>query len=92
MNKDRFNTKGCRSRQLRKKFIDVLAINKIKKAWIEYCENFKPTDKEKRIRLSRIANYLREGGEMDDIVEALEADYEVDIIELCCGIDLKGFL
>ena len=31
MNKDRFNTKGCRSRQLRKKFIDVLAINKSKR-------------------------------------------------------------
>ena len=28
---------------------------------------------------------------MDAIVEGLEADYEVDIIELCCGIDLKGF-
>ena len=66
MNKDRFNTKGCRSRQLRKKFIDVLAINEIKKAWVEYCENFKPIDKEKRIRLSLIAEYLRNGGEMDD--------------------------
>ena len=70
MNKDRFNNKGCRGRQLRKKFIDVLAINEIKEAWIEYCENFEPTGIEKRIRLSLIADYLREGGEMDDIVEA----------------------
>ncbi len=92
MNKDRFNNKGCRGRQLRKKFINVLAINAIKEVWIEYCANFEPTDKEKRIRLSLIADYLREGGEKDDIVEALEADCEVDIIELCRDIDLKGFL
>ena len=96
MNKDRFNNKGCRVRQLRKKFIDVLAINEIKEPWIEYCENFEPTDKEKRIRLSLIADYLREKGEstdtVDEIVEALEADCEVDIIELCRDIDLKGFL
>ena len=70
----------------------MLAINEIKEAWVEYCENFEPTDKEKRIRLSLIADYLREGGEKDDIVEALDADCEVDIIELCRDIDLKGFL
>ena len=92
MNKDKLNTRGCRDRQLREKFIDVLAINEIKEAWIEYCENFEPTDKEKRIRLSLMADYLRNGGEMDDIVETLEADCEVDIIELCTGEDLKGFI
>ena len=80
MNKDRFNNKGCRGRQLRKKFINVLAINEIKEAWVEYCENFDPTDREKRIRLSLIAEYLRNGGAIDYVVEALDADGEVDIL------------
>ena len=41
---------------------------------------FEPTDREKRIRLSLIAEYLRNGGAIDYVVEALDADGEVDIL------------